>query len=227
MGDFERTYGAGANIEGIIRGYRADEDDAPRKRTFRAFDTKQITFHDYKNALAFAKQYPGSPLIRDTAQETARMSSFSVTPSKGNKYFRFTDDIANQFNCSAIAEKFAFRVPLDVGAWDGCTSMAWESMGGSNATPLSVSGYLAMATGYCSGIAIEREPLELSEIYAILSANDMAFIPKSEDICLIVSNLEEIPSVDAALITEYGATVMLHGRNLDWVYDLIVTPNPR
>lgn len=68
MGDFERTFGAGANLDSIIGGFNRDHfreqrstrsSSTPRKRTFKTF----------REASDWAKKNPGRSFSRVSGQD--------------------------------------------------------------------------------------------------------------------------------------------------------------
>lgn len=62
MGDFERTFGAGANIESIMDGYSRDYKREQRG-AYRA-EPKSKTFSSFSEAAAWAKSNPGKIIVR-------------------------------------------------------------------------------------------------------------------------------------------------------------------
>ncbi|WP_242879216.1 hypothetical protein [Stenotrophomonas maltophilia] len=58
MGDFERTFGAGANLDSIIGGF--NRDHFREQRSTRSSSTpRKKTFKTFREASAWAKNNPG------------------------------------------------------------------------------------------------------------------------------------------------------------------------
>lgn len=58
MGDFERTFGAGADLDSIIDGFNRDHFREQRQSNNRPAARKQ-TFKTFREASAWAKNNPG------------------------------------------------------------------------------------------------------------------------------------------------------------------------
>lgn len=60
MGDFERTFGAGANFDAIINGYNREYlQEVGEKKT-----SSKMAFASFKDAVAWAKSNPGKSIMR-------------------------------------------------------------------------------------------------------------------------------------------------------------------
>ena len=60
MGDFERTFGAGADFDSIINGYNREYLQEGRERK----TSPKKVFSSFKEATAWAKANPGKSIIR-------------------------------------------------------------------------------------------------------------------------------------------------------------------
>ncbi|CNI62512.1 Uncharacterised protein [Yersinia pekkanenii] len=60
MGDFERTFGAGADFDGIIDGYNSEYLREERQKT----KNSKKEFSSFQDALVWAKANPGKTIIR-------------------------------------------------------------------------------------------------------------------------------------------------------------------
>lgn len=73
MGDFERTFGAGANLDSIIDGYsreyRREQKSSIAYSKSPPTDTGTKTFLSYQEALSWAKANPGQAITRIPGQE--------------------------------------------------------------------------------------------------------------------------------------------------------------
>ncbi|MBK3431955.1 MULTISPECIES: hypothetical protein [Pseudomonas] len=73
MGDFERTFGAGANLDSIIDGY--NRDYRREQRSSGGFSKSRIddkatkTFPSFQEAMSWAKANPGQVITRIPGQE--------------------------------------------------------------------------------------------------------------------------------------------------------------
>jgi len=66
MGDFERTFGAGANIESIISGFDRDHRAEQRRWDREARSSRKRTFNTFQEAIDWAKSNPGKSFTRST-----------------------------------------------------------------------------------------------------------------------------------------------------------------
>jgi hypothetical protein len=64
MGDFERTFGAGANIDSIISGFDRAHRAEQRHRDHEARSSSKKTFRTFKEAADWAKSNPGKSFTR-------------------------------------------------------------------------------------------------------------------------------------------------------------------
>lgn len=60
MGDFERTFGAGADFDRILDGYNSEYLREERQKT----QNSKKEFSSFQDALAWAKANPGKTIIR-------------------------------------------------------------------------------------------------------------------------------------------------------------------
>ena len=73
MGDFERTFGAGANLDSIIDGYsreyRREQRSSGSFSKPKPTDTGAKTFPSFQEAMSWAKSNPGQTITRIPGQE--------------------------------------------------------------------------------------------------------------------------------------------------------------
>lgn len=73
MGDFERTFGAGANLDSIINGYsreyRREQNSSVGYPMSKPADTGTKTFSSFQEAVSWAKANPGQAITRIPGQE--------------------------------------------------------------------------------------------------------------------------------------------------------------
>lgn len=60
MGDFERTFGAGADVVAIINGYNREYLQEERRSRLNS----KREFNSFKEAVAWAKANPGKCIVR-------------------------------------------------------------------------------------------------------------------------------------------------------------------
>ena len=64
MGDFERTFGAGANVDSIIDGFNRDYLHEQRQSQREYHSTSKRKFSSFQEALAWSKKNPGKTITR-------------------------------------------------------------------------------------------------------------------------------------------------------------------
>ena len=73
MGDFERTFGAGANLDSIIDGYsreyRREQRSSGSFSRPKPTDADTKTFSSFQEAMSWAKSNPGKIITRIPGQE--------------------------------------------------------------------------------------------------------------------------------------------------------------
>lgn len=73
MGDFERTFGAGADLDSIIGGYNREYRQEQRSSGGfskpKSSDTSSKTFSSFQEAVSWAKANPGQAITRIPGQE--------------------------------------------------------------------------------------------------------------------------------------------------------------
>lgn len=64
MGDFERTFGAGANIDSIINGINRNYFREQRQTRNEKSTSSKNTFPSFQAAITWAKENPGRAITR-------------------------------------------------------------------------------------------------------------------------------------------------------------------
>lgn len=232
MSDFERTFGAGANLDSIIGGFSYASNSS-------SFDTSEIIFYDYTDALEFVGKDSG--LVLEVASETYEeycifSAGFDQEPPKTivtrniykasrlrkGEYIRVTANIERKYSCKAIPQIFALSVPYDSdqAAWMNChlDSRVLHIIENNDVTLESIEDYFSK--GGCSmRTALTRKPRDLGEIEGLLKSKNMELIPISETVSLIISREE---SVDAAIVTDGNCTYLVQYGFSDEIYDILV-----
>lgn len=232
MSDFERTFGAGANLDSIIDGFSYVPSSS-------GFDTAEIIFYDYSDALEFVSEDSG--LVLEVASETyeehcifsidfdreppktvVTREVYKVSRLHKGEHIRVTAHIEKKYSFKAIPQVFTLAVPYDPdqAAWvnyhfDSSLSHKIEN---NELTLESIEGYFR-GVGCSKRAALTRKPRDLGEIDMILKSKNMEIIPVSETVSLIISREE---SVDAALVTVGDCTYLVQYGFSDEIYDMLV-----
>lgn len=232
MSDFERTFGAGANLDSIIDGFSYVPGPS-------GFDASEIIFYDYSDALEFVKENSG--LALEVASETYEEYSifgadfdqeppktvvtrdiYKVSRLRKGEYIRVVANIERKYSCKAIPQVFTLAVPYDPdqAAWMTChfDSRLSHKIENNEITLESIEDYFS-GMGRSQRTALTRRPRDLGEIDTILKSKNMELIPISETVSLIISGEE---SVDAALVTEGNCTYLVQYGFSDKIYDMLV-----
>ncbi|MDQ7965877.1 hypothetical protein RDI61_17775 [Pseudomonas plecoglossicida] len=232
MSDFERTFGAGANLDSIIDGLSY----VPRSSDF---DTSEIIFYDSNDALEFIKKNSG--LCLEVASETYEEYNifgadfdedppktilardvYKVSRLREGQYIRVAGNIEEKYSCRAIPQVFTLVVPYDPNqaAWMNChfDSRLSHKIENNEITLESIGDYFS-GMGCSQRVALTRAPHDLVEIVSVLNSKNMELIPISESVSLIISGGE---SVDAALVTEGGCTYLVQYGFSDRIYNMLV-----
>lgn len=232
MSDFERTFGAGANLDSIIHGF-SYVPNAP------GFDTSEIIFYDYSDALEFIREDSG--LVLKVASETYEKHNifddcldpkppktivtrdvYKVSRFREGEYIRVTARIEEEYSCKAIPQVFTLTVPYDPdqAALMNChfDSRLSHIIENNEITLESIGDYFT-GMGCSQRTALTRKPRDLNEIDMILKSKNMELIPISETVSLIFSDRE---SVDAALVTESDCTYLVQYGFSDAIYNMLV-----
>lgn len=231
MSDFERTFGAGANLDSIINGFSYEPNSS-------GFDTSEIVFYNYSDALEFINE--DSSLVLEVASETYEehciFVDFDQEPPKTivtrdvykvsrlgkGEYIRVTARIKDEYPCEVIPQVFTLTVPYDPGqaTWMNYhfDSRLSDKIERKDLTLESIGDYFS-EMGCSQRTALTRKPRDLDEIDMILKSKGMELIPISETVSLIFSDGE---SVDAALVTEGNCTYLVQYGFSDKIYDVLV-----
>lgn len=232
MSDFERTFGAGANLDSIIDGFSYVPNSS-------GFDTTEIVFYDYSDALEFVREDSG--LVLKVASETyekhcmfgdyfdqeppktiVTRDVYKVSRLRKGEYIRVTARIEEEYPCKAIPQVFTLTVPYDPdqAAWMDChfDSRLSHKIKNNEITLESIGDYFR-GMGCSQRTPLTRKPRDLGEIHKILKSKNLVLIPISETVSLILSEGE---SVDAALVTEGNCTYLVQYGFSDEIYDMLV-----
>lgn len=232
MSDFERTFGAGANLDSIIDGFSYVPNAS-------GFDTREVVFYDSSDALEFIRK--DADLVLKVASETYEEHNifddyldpkppktivtrevYKVSRLREGEYIRVTARIEEAYSCKAIPHVFALTVPYDPGqaAWMNChfDSRLSDKIESNEITLESIGDYFA-GMGCSQQTALTRKPRDLGEIDMILKSKGMELIPISETVSLICSDGE---SIDAALVTEGDCTYLVQYGFSDAIYNMLV-----
>ena len=225
MSDFERTFGAGANLDSIIAGYSY-------KPNHRDFDTDEIIFYDYSEALGFVKENPNLFLtstsetyqeycmFTDSLRSTVTQDLYKVSPLRKGDYIRVTEFIQQEYACKAIPQKFVLYVPYLPDKVEALSvNLDPRLMHIVDSKEITLSLICDYFGGDSMVTALARKPRELDEIAVMLSAQRMALVPVSDNASLIVSDGD---SIDAALVTEGDCTYLVQYGFSYKIYNILV-----
>lgn len=232
MSDFERTFGAGANLDSIISGFNYES-------ALSGFDASEVIFYDYRDALDFIKDNYGLALEvatetyeefnifsadfdQDPPKTVVTREIYKVSRLREGGYIRVTKNIEQKYSCKAIPQVFTLTIPYDSdqAEWmnrhfDSRLSHIIENQ---EITLESVENYFS-GMGCSQRTILTRKPRNLAEIDTILESNNMEIIPISGTVSLIISRDE---SVDAALVTENNCTYLVQHGFSEKIYDMLV-----
>lgn len=231
MSDFERTFGAGANLDSIVSGFSCVPNSS-------GFDASEIVFYDYSDALEFIKKDSNLVLrvSSETYEECCMFVDFDQEPSKTTvtrdvykvscldkgEYIRVVARIKDEYPCEVIPQVFALTVPYDPdqAVWMNYPfdSRLSDMIERKELTLESIGDYFS-EMGCSQRTALIRKPRDLNEINLILKSNRRELIPISEAVSVIFSDGE---SVDAALVTEGNCTYLIQYGFSNKIYDMLV-----
>ncbi len=231
MSDFERTFGAGTDLESIIDGFSYVSDAS-------AFDTSEIIFYNYRDALEFIREdtdlilrvssetYEEHKLMFDVCLEKKppkiiTREIYKVSRLREGEYIRVTPPIKEECHCKATPQVFTLTAPYDP---DQATWMnhpfndrLLKIIESNEITLESIMGYFA-ENGDSQRDVLTRKPRDLSEIHAILESKNMELVPISETASVIF--LDEW-DVCAALVTEGDCTYLVQNGFSCSIYNIL------
>lgn len=218
MGDFERTFGAGADVDAIIDGYSYTRQREP-------FDTQWIDFYFFVEAKDFVIKNPGSMLTRSNEVRISddagiARPGFRVFPSKQKKYFRFTDMISE--HCEAEPAEFVITIPScpELKDPDFRPTSDWQKET-DRETFDHLSNFVSSSNGVTYYQAINRQPFDFETIKSNLKSASLGLYQVSECLCLVVYFDDESVYPEAGLFTEDGCTTLIHGEKDKRIYRLL------
>tara|TARA_R100000750_G_scaffold10166_1_gene6731 strand:+ start:325 stop:1023 length:699 start_codon:yes stop_codon:yes gene_type:complete len=232
VSDFERTFGAGANLDSIIGEFSRTPNDS-------GYDASEIIFYNYSDALEFIRKdtglilrvssetYEDHKLIFDACldkkpPEVITRDIYKVSCLREGEYIRVTDYMQEEYHFKAIAQVFTLTVPYDP---DEAARLRYylptgflQIIEGNEITPELIFGYFNKM-GNSQWRTLTRKPRDLDEIVMLFKSSDMKLIPISETISVICFYEQ---GVDAALVTKDDCTYLVQKGFSDGIYNMLI-----